>query len=80
MALFVLLRKEIMMIIFQWILVFMFAYFGIYTIISRICQCVERCAFVKAYREFIGDKNFTKDLDKVRKEVNEYVETQFNKK
>lgn len=68
------------MTIFQWILVFMFAYFGIYTIVSRICQCAERCAFSKAYGEFVKGKNFIKDLDGIRKEVNEYVETQFNKK
>lgn len=35
----------------------LFVYLLLYTIIDRICKCVERCNTSKAFEKFIENKN-----------------------
>ncbi len=37
---------------FEAIIAFLVVYVALYTLISRICQCVEHCATAKAYSKF----------------------------
>jgi len=40
----------------QYLIIMVMGYLCLYSLISRICQCVEHCATAKAYGKYQEDK------------------------
>lgn len=56
------------MIIFQQALLFIIVFICAYTLIDRICKCIEHCATAKAYSKFRENGVIT-SLEKVQEQL-----------
>ena len=54
------------MSLFEIVLLIVIGYICVFTIIDRICKCVEQCAVGKSYQEFVKS-NAAKELPKEEK-------------
>lgn len=52
------------MTLLQQLIVFVVLYIGVYSLVDRICKCVEHCVSAKEYRKLEEAKNLAKDRSK----------------
>lgn len=70
------------MIFIQYVIAFLIVYLCVYSMINRVCQCIEHCATAKAYSKFrecgmslkmddveAGIKKSTKEKENVKKMI-----------
>lgn len=61
------------MIAFQQALLFVIVFICAYTLIDRICKCIEHCATAKAYGKF-RENGILTSLEKVQEQLRKFKE------
>lgn len=67
------------MTLIQQIIVLIILYLCVYTLIDRICKCIEHCATARAYSKF-RENGILTSLEKVQEQIKKFGEVRHEAK